>query len=218
MGVNQAVKVVIVGAGGHARVIVDTLLLRPDQFQLIGLTDTNLGKCGQTILGLPIMGGDDSWSRILAEGVGAAIVGIGENRHRGELADQLQECSFDLINAIHPTASISRHVQLGVGIAVMAGAVIGPGTLISDNVIVNTTASVDHDCVIERDAHVAPGAHLGGSVKVGRGALIGMGAAVLPNISIGEWAIVGAGAVVIRDVPPEVTAVGVPAGLLTTRS
>lgn len=211
MGVKGKVKVMIVGGGGHARVIVDTLLLRPEEFQPIGLTDADTEKHGETVLGFPILGDDGVWSEIRAQGVGAAIVAIGQNRLRAQLAIQLCNEGFELINAVHPNAVISHHARLGAGIAVMAGAVVNAGTLISDNVILNTAASVDHDCVIERDVHVAPGVHLGGAVRVGRGALIGIGAAVVPRISVGEWSIVGAGAAVIRDVPPESTVVGIPA-------
>jgi UDP-perosamine 4-acetyltransferase len=208
-------KVLVVGAGKHAGVILDILLLRAEQFQLVGMTDADPNLRRRTLLGVPVLGEDTLWPDIRATGVQAAIVAVGDNRLRCRIASELLHVGFELINAIHPTAILARDVRLGVGVTMMAGAVVNTGTTIGDGVIVNTAASVDHDCTIGRASHVAPGARLAGSVSVGEGVLIGIGSCVVPDITIGDWSTVGAGAVVIRDIPPCSVAAGNPAKIIS---
>lgn len=200
----------VVGGGGHARVVVDALL-RSGRYEQVVLTDSDPALHGTRLEGMPIVGDESRWPELRASGILDAVVGIGSNEVRGTLTDRLRAAGFRLLNAIHPASVVAPTVHLGGGIVIMAGAIVNPNTSIGDAVIVNTAASIDHDCVIERDAHLGPGSHLGGSVHVGRSAFVGLGASVIPGVSIGAGAIVGAGAAVVSNVPPHTVVVGVPA-------
>jgi sugar O-acyltransferase (sialic acid O-acetyltransferase NeuD family) len=205
-----------VGAGGHAKVIID-ILRRGNQYEVVALTDTSPKLWGSRYCEVPIIG-DDHLLTSLRPKVEHVFLGIGSVRSsalRSQLYKMARELGFEFINAIHPTAIISPTAKLGWGVAVMAGAIVNPGATIGDNVIVNTGAIVDHDCTIADHSHIAPGACLSGAVRVGRNCHVGVGACVLQGIVIGDNATIGAGAVVVRDVAPGATVVGVPAKSLS---
>jgi len=206
------IPVVGVGAGGHAKVILD-ILRQGSQYEVVALTDSNPKLWGTSYCDVPILG-DDSLLATLRPKLQYAFLGIGSVRSsalRSQLYKMARELDFEFINAIHPTAVISPTVKMGCGVTVMAGAIVNPGVSIGDNVIINTGAIVDHDCTIADHSHIAPGACLSGSVRVGRNCHVGVGACVLQGVVIGEGATIGAGAVVVRDVAPGATVVGAPA-------
>jgi sugar O-acyltransferase (sialic acid O-acetyltransferase NeuD family) len=137
------------------------------------------------------------------------IVGIGDNRKRSHLFDELSKLGQP-VNLVHPFSCISQKAEIGIGVAVMPGVVVNTGVLIADNVILNTSSSVDHDCAIDRDCHICPGVHLAGNVCVGAGTFIGTGSSVIPGIRIGSNCVIGAGSVIVRDVPDNSKVFGVP--------
>ena len=205
------IQVVGIGAGGHAKVVLDILRL-VNAYHVVGLLDP--GCVGESVSGVPVLGGDELLPRLRAESVASAFIGVGgvgDNALRVRLFEQVQAAGFTFINAIHPASVLAPSVQLGQGITIMAGAIINPDTRIGDNVIINTGAIVEHDCEIAAHAHISPGAVLCGGVRVGIGAYVGAGATVRQYVTVGERALVGAGAVVIKDVPPGVVVLGVPA-------
>jgi sugar O-acyltransferase (sialic acid O-acetyltransferase NeuD family) len=199
-------RVLILGAGGHAKVVADILQLQG--VELVGFLDDNPSLSGTRVLDVPVLGGLNQIARYASVQV---ILGIGSNRTRQKLVDSLAIETGRWINAIHPTAVIARSVQLGHGVVIAAQAAINPETIIGSHVIINTSASIDHDCVIGSYCHIAPGVHLAGGCKIGQGALVGIGAQAIVGRSVGEWSTVGAGSTVIRDVPDAVTAKGTPA-------
>jgi sugar O-acyltransferase (sialic acid O-acetyltransferase NeuD family) len=207
-------KVVVWGAGGHAKVVGQ--LLRDNGFELSGFVDDiNPFRGGEQFCGAIVSTRVDTF---LATGVEKIIVAIGDNPIRVRKASFAEAKGFSLISAAHPRATLAPGIQLGTGSVVMAGAVINPGSVIGRNVIVNTLAGVDHDCTVAEGAHVGPGARVAGSVTICSLAWIGIGAIILEGITVGENAIVGAGAVVTTDVPPNTVVTGVPARVLKERN
>ena len=212
MGRRSSDGVVIIGAGGHGKVVCDALVSTGQR--ILGWVDDDTSLRGGGVNGFPVLGTQADIPDLLKQWGKrrpAFIVAIGDNAQRGALFDQLVAGGMRPANAVHRSAVVSPSARLGRGVMILAGAVVNPDTAISDNVIVNTCASVDHNNLIARDAHLAPGVHTGGNVRIGRAAFLGMGVVVLPDRTIGAETIVGAGAVVHRDLPDAVVAVGVPA-------
>ena len=142
------------------------------------------------------------------------FVAVGDNAARGRLLERCNELHIAVTSAVSRFAMVSNSATVGLGVALLPGAVVNAATVLHDGVIVNTNSSVDHDCTIGTNTHIAPGCAIAGDVTVGDGVLVGIGARVLPGIHIGGGATVGAGSVVTRDVSPHVTVVGMPAGEL----
>jgi UDP-perosamine 4-acetyltransferase len=208
--------VIVVGGGGHAKVLIGTLLLQDRA--VLGFVDLNRSR--PPVLGIANLG-DDSVVLDYASDKVHLVNGVGSidstARHR-EVFEGFIEKRYVFENVIHPSAVVSLDVHLGEGSQIMAGAVLQPGIRLGDNVIVNTGARVDHDCRIDSHAHIAPGATLSGHIHIGSGAHIGTGATIIQGVTIGAGCIVGAGAVVIDDVLDGITVVGVPARPVKARN
>lgn len=200
-------KTIIIGAGGHAKVIIDMLRADP-HVDVIGCIGHELGG---NVLGIPIIGGDDALPILFEQGIRHAFVAIGHNSKRRGLANHVESLGFQLINALSPHSYIASGVSLGKGVAVMAGAIIQPDSFIGSYSIINTGATIDHDGVIGEACHIAPGCTLSGCVTVGDESFLGTGVKVIDGMHIGAKCMVGAGAVVIRNIPDAVLAIGVPA-------
>jgi sugar O-acyltransferase (sialic acid O-acetyltransferase NeuD family) len=199
--------ILILGAGGHGKVVADILCCAGEP--VLGFLDDDPATWGATRLGLPVLGGIATFRE---HAPGGLILGMGSIAARRKIVGLLGGEARGLwCNAIHPRAIVARSVQLGNGIAVMAGVVVNPDAALGDHSVVNTGATVDHDCTIGAYAHVGPGAHLAGSVRVGRAVFVGIGASVTQGLAIGDGAIIGAGSVVIDPVPAHATVKGIPA-------
>jgi acetyltransferase EpsM len=204
-------RVIVWGAGGHGKVVVDALLAC-DCWEVMGIIDDDERKVGQRILGIPVVGSGKGIAK-LVDGlkVGMVAIAIGDNYVRDLKFREARMMGLRPANVIHPSVHMSRFVELGEGVTILAGATINPGTTIEDNVCVNTAASIDHDNYLERSCHVFPNATLAGGVRVGAFAYIGSGAVVTPNVVIHQYSYVGAGAVAVQDVPEGVIVAGIPA-------
>jgi UDP-perosamine 4-acetyltransferase len=199
--------VIVVGAGGHAKVCIE-LLQSMGQKVLCCVG----GMDGPThCLGIPVLVGDKHLHAIRMQGFSKAFVAVGSNSLRGSLASLCISYGYQLVAAISPHAVVSPSAKIGLGVAVMPGAVINADSIINDLAIVNTAATIDHDCRIDYCAHIAPQCVLGGNVTVGEFSFLGVGCKVIPNISIGERVTAGAGAVIIRNIESDAKVVGVPA-------
>lgn len=202
-------KLVILGAGGHASVVLS--LLRASGIEPLGVCDPLLVRNSVSVWqGLPVLG-DDSYLDTCNPSDTALALGVGMtvgSDLRSRIYRHWRNKGFTFPALCHPTAWVAEDAGIDDGAQIMAGAVVQPRCIIGENTIVNTRASVDHDCVISADVHVAPGAVICGSVRVGRGAFVGAGAVLIQGIVIGNNSVIGAGATVIRDVPDEVTTLG----------
>jgi len=199
--------VVVIGAGGHAKVVIE--LLRASGHPIACCVGT--ARDPSTCLGVPVRFGDEHLRILRDEGCTEAFVALGANRVRMRLGALALGLGYRLVNAVSPNAVVSTTARLGVGIAIMPGVVINAEASIGDLAIVNTGATVDHDCIVGRGAHVGPQCGLAGNVTVGDGALLGIGCKVIPGITIAPSMTVGAGSVVVRDLVDGELARGVPA-------
>lgn len=201
---------VVLGAGGHARVLVAALALRG--MRPIGCVAPNAPD-GKWPEGVPHLGDDTMIEAHAAEKIELVngIGSVGTTRARRRIFEVYKAKGYRFAAVVHPAAHIADDVTLGEGVQAMAGAIVQTGAAIGDNVLINSGAVVDHDCRIGAHCHIATGAALSGNVTLGTGVHIGTGAAVIQGITIGDGTIVGAGAVVIRDAGAGETLVGVPA-------
>src|SRR5262245_40831516 len=191
---EDLLPVVGLGAGGHAKVGIETLRLM-GRYALVGLLDPRPELWTTEVCGVPVLGDDCLLSELYKEGVRHAFIGVGtvgNTGHRRRLYEEVRSRGFEIIRTIHPQAILSPSVELGYGVTVMAAAVINAATTVGTNVVVNTGAIVEHDCVIGDHVHIASGARLASTVHIGEGTHIGLGACIRQCIRIGHQAIVGA--------------------------
>jgi sugar O-acyltransferase (sialic acid O-acetyltransferase NeuD family) len=200
-------RIAIVGAGGHGKVIADAVLACGTD-NLAGFLDDDSSLWGRTHFGFPVLGPTDSWQ---THSIDAIVVGIGENMARKRQFDKLKAAGAKLATVVHPSATFGKGVVVDDGVVAFAQVVVNPNTHIGANTILNTASTVDHDCVIGAHCHLAPGVRIAGDVALGEGVFAGIGAVVIPGISIGPWSVIGAGAVVIRGAAEGAKLVGVPA-------
>lgn len=209
MSDRARVKVAVAGAGGMGREALAWLRdARPDTEPVAFLTSDVTERPTGADVHLPIVGSLDDVREL---GAVAVLLGIGENARRRLVRNQVLSVGLMLITVTHPSAFTGPGVTLGEGCLVAPGVILTRDVRIGAGVIVNYGSKVGHDCRIEDDVFLGPGAILTGDVHVGEGAMLGAGVVVTPGVRIGSGATVGAGAVVIRDVPPGVTSIGVPA-------
>jgi len=204
-------KLLLVGAGGHCRIILD-LLLKTKQYSLAGILDVK-ERVGQEVLGVPIIGTDADLPKIHQQGVKQCFISmgsIGSPQLRMKLHRLALDAGYKFPNIIHPQAIISSRVSMGEGNFVAPGAIINVLTKLGSQCIVNTGAIIEHDCQIGDFVHVSPGAVLSGGVIVGEQTHIGTGSIVRQCIQIGSSTIIGAGSVVTKDIRSNVTAFGNP--------
>lgn len=195
-------RLIIVGAGGHGKVIADNA--QKNGYKDISFIDDRAtGSC----MDFPIIGTTADIPR-LDDGNTVFIIGVGNNELRKRIAERYD---VNWGTLIHPSALIAVNVSIGKGTVVMAGAVINACTTVGRHCIINTGAIVEHDNMIEDYVHISPGAALAGSVRVGERTHLGIGSSVINNVEICEGCIIGAGTVVVRNINNEGTYTGVPA-------
>lgn len=204
---------VILGGGGHARVVIDCLKAS-GQADPYAVLDRNQALWGKEIFGVPIRGGDELLAELKKEGVThfiPAVGGVKDNAPRRKMFEWGIEQGLTPLTLCHSSAILSPYSKIGEGTVIFAGAIVNPAAVIGRNCVINTGVIIEHDCIIEDHVHVAPGSTLSGGVIVRQMAHIGTGSSIRHAITVGEGAVVGAGSVVVKDVPAGLTVKGVPA-------
>ena len=201
---------VIIGAGGHGRVVLD-IMQHEGRHEVVGFLDSNPDLHGRLMDGVEVLGPIQRLASLKKQGVRGAIVAVGHNGTRRSFGEQVQRLGHELVSAIHPSANIASNVSIGRGVVVAAGALVCAHCQIGDGVILNTGCLVDHETMIGTACHLCPGVKIAGRVTIESGAFVGIGATVIQHVRVGHDSVIGAGAVVLKDVPPMSTVVGLPA-------
>lgn len=194
---------ILFGASGHAKVILD--ILEKLDIEIRFLVDQNPKI--KNLQGYEVITEGDN-RLVIDDNV---IISIGSNAIRKAMTNKL---NYEYGWAIHPSVILGDDVSIGAGSVMMAGAVINSSSSIGNHNIINTSASIDHDCHLEDFVHISPNATLCGSIKVGEGTHVGAGAIIIPNLKIGSWVTIGAGAVIIEDIPDHAVVVGNPGRII----
>jgi len=204
---------IVIGAGGHARVVADTLLA--SGHKVLGFTDADTALHGKMLLGCPVLGDDGVLQQYSPEKIRLAN-GIGITNHqvqslRQRLQQSLQTQGWYFIGVKHPSAVVSTYTEINSNVQIMAGSIIQCGAFIGEGSIINTGAIIEHDVHIGDWTHIAPAAVLCGEVSIGNFCHIGAGATVRQQIILGENCLVGAGAVVTKSANGSIVLTGIPA-------
>ena len=190
----------IIGGGGHAKVLADALLGQGRD--ILGVIDANIVPGEDVFFGLKCIGSDEEVTKynekeiLLVNGLGS----LPGKRLRHDIFSRFKAKGYFFETIIHTSAYIAREVRLSEGVQVLAGATLGPGVEVGENTIINTMASVDHDCVIGRDCHISPGVTLSGHVSVNSNVHVSTGASVINGVEIGENCILGNGVSVNKSI------------------
>jgi sugar O-acyltransferase (sialic acid O-acetyltransferase NeuD family) len=196
-------RIVVLGAGGHARVLIDLVREGYRDRVIVGTVDDD-PSAEADCLGVPLLGASDQLPKLRADGIEEALLGVGavtNNSLRAQLYRKLLEAGFHVPTLIHPRAAVEPSARMLPGCQIFAGAIVGSNVALGENVIVNSGTVVSHDCVIGSHAHITPGAILAGGVSVGEASVIGMGVTVYLGVRIGANVTIGNGVHVFRDVP-----------------
>jgi sugar O-acyltransferase (sialic acid O-acetyltransferase NeuD family) len=214
---NKSNGLILLGGGGHGRVLLAALMASGRKKEIIGIIDPMAAQLGSKVGSVPVLGVEEKLAFNytptevkLLNGMGS----VGSTSKRIELYNKFLLDGYEFAAVIHPTANIADDVVAGDGAQIMAGAVIQTGCIIGGNVLINSGAVVEHDCKIAHHVHIATGAVVAGGVEIGVGAHVGCGATIIQGVHIGAASVVGAGAVVLENVPDGVVVVGVPAAVL----
>lgn len=200
-------KLIIIGAGGHSKVIQDIVAGNKD-LKLHAILDDSINE---TFKNKGVIYSNTRYLESLQEEDYNYCLAIGSNHIRKKLYQKFRISIDKYVTLIHPSAVISKTAQIGNGTVVMPRVVINADTIIGNHSIINTGSIIEHDNVLEDYVHISPNATLTGTVSVGQGSHVGAGAIVIPGKHIGSWSIVGAGSVVINNIKDNMTVVGSPA-------
>ncbi len=207
---RKETPVAIIGAGGHAKVLLDALLLT--KRNVVALVEKD-GIGTTEILGVPVIEEREFFCRYKPCSV-LVVNGLGSTKRlcaRQKVYERFCALGYSFTAVVHPSATVSPHCELASDVQVMAGAIIQVGCKVESNTIINTRASIDHDCQIGRHVHIAPGSVVSGGVVIGGNTHVGTGTVIIQGINIGEHVLIAAGAVVIANIPDQYCVRGVPA-------
>jgi sugar O-acyltransferase (sialic acid O-acetyltransferase NeuD family) len=204
-------EIVIVGGGGHSKVVI-SIVQKLAGYRILGYTDL---KDKGALIGAPFLGGDSDLGSLAVRGKKlSAVIAVGQvglGKLRCELYARLRTIDLRFPPIVSPDAIVSKEASCGEGAVVMDGAVINAGASVGTGSIVNTNSTIEHDSIISDWVHVAPGATICGGVMIGQFSMVGAGATVIEGIEVTAGCIVGAGATVVRSLTEPGVYVGCPA-------
>lgn len=210
-------KYVVLGAGGHSKIILDILKL--NQKEICGLTDAEFQE-GDFCMGYPVLGTDAVLTVLYQQGIENAAMGIGHIGNpqiRNRIYEEVGRIGYRFPNIIHPQAVCSETIQMGRGNLLAAQCVVNPEVVLGDLCIVNTAAVVEHEVVVGNGVHIAPHATVLGAAQIGHNSFIGAGSVILQGVKVGDNCIIGAGSIVRKDVENNSVIVGNPGRLIKRR-
>ncbi|PKV50994.1 sugar O-acyltransferase (sialic acid O-acetyltransferase NeuD family) [Aquimarina sp. MAR_2010_214] len=209
-------KTLIIGASGHAKVIIETIELN-NNYEIYGLIDTFKPK-GSKLLRYEVLGKEEDIPSLIKQGIRKGIIAIGDNWVRYQMYLKIKKIApdFEFINVIHPSVVISPSVILGEGSVILASVTINAEAQVGDFCILNTGVNLGHDSIMKEFSSLAPGATIGGNVYIGKGTAISLGANIIQGITVGNYSVVGAGSVIVNNIDDYKLAYGVPAKEIRT--
>lgn len=210
----MATPIYIIGAGGFGREVlwlIREINAQAPRFEVLGFVDDNESLHGESLCGVPVVGGDE----VLAEAKDVAVaIGIGIPSVKRKIIERLKSRPLQFPSLIAPDVKMSEYIEVGQGAVVTSGCIFTTQISVGDFAMINLGCTIGHDVKIGTGVTISPGANVSGYVTIGDFSDIGTNTTIIPGISIGEDAIIGAGAVVIRDIPARATAVGNPAKVI----
>lgn len=192
-------RVVLYGAGGHSRVVIDCL--QDAGKEVVGIFDDDDGLV--SLNGFDVIGNYDKEEFSDCK----MVISIGVNLIRRKI---VHRTSHAYTIAQHPTAIVSKYAKIGEGTVLMQCSILQSGSFVGKHCILNTACSVDHDSLLADYVHISPGVILCANVTIGKGTHVGAGATILPGVKVGEWCEIGAGAVITKDIPDRSVVIGIP--------
>jgi sugar O-acyltransferase (sialic acid O-acetyltransferase NeuD family) len=214
-------KVVILGAGGFAREVLDVFdainARLPDSFDVLGFISEVEEDWQKIFNNKPVLGGFEWLNAEPDRQQVGVICGVGSPSVRHRMIQRCKKRELQFVNAIHPGAAMTKWVEMGVGVVITAGVILTNQITIGDHVHLNLHTTVGHNARIGDCCTIAPGVNISGNVRIGEGCDIGTGAAIVQRREIGKWSVIGAGSVVTKEIPANATAVGVPAKVIKSR-
>lgn len=216
--IKQNKKVLVIGAGGHARAVTDVIISEA-KYTIAGLIDS-FQPLHKICFGHEVIGSEQDLPKICRTlNVWRCVVAIGDNFQRQAMTERILLACPDIqcITTVHPAAVLGTDVSLGAGTVVMPGAIIVAGSTVGEGCLLNTSSSLDHDSRLEPFSSLGPGSVTGGNLNLGARSSVGVGATIIHGITVGEDTVVGAGAVVTENLPSCVVAYGVPCRVVAKR-
>lgn len=204
--------IIVIGAGGHSRVVCSILQEEQADWQVIGVLDTGSPRAGERILEVPVIGGMEALAGLRAEGIGTAAVALGDARDRAARIEEARAAGLSLPPVVSRAAYVAPTANIGEGCLICPFAHVGPAATVGVGAIVNTGANLEHESTLGDHSHLAPGSSVAGRAAVGARVFVGMGARIIERCTVADDAVIGANAVVIDDVTvPGSRLLGVPA-------
>jgi sugar O-acyltransferase (sialic acid O-acetyltransferase NeuD family) len=203
-------KLLVLGAGGHARTVL-SILDSLGQWEVVGILDREEKSEKEIISGVSVLGSWGNLSKFRSQGISNAVVAVGDNLERRQLFGLLTESGFSIPTLVHPGAFVDKSATLGGGCVICVGAIICAQVKLGSNVLVNAGPIVDHETIVEDDVHIGSGCNISGRVKIGQRAFLGISTTIFEKKRVGRNVVLGAGSVLMDNLPNDVVACGAPA-------